>query len=106
LWGQAHTTEIPREEESMIPDITAPKDHDIVVVGPGNWGSGKTLKEATNNARRFGPVRQGEYEAWFVPEGSGVDMMGYHERHRECDICQIIVHATKFEKAEQKGAKK
>jgi len=72
-------------------DITAPEKHSVIAVGPNIWGKGKTLREAVTQARKFGPMKEGRYSAYVVPEDSICDEMAYIERHRDCKDCQQIV---------------
>ena len=76
-------------------ETIAAKGHTILVIGPFIWGTGKTLDAAKKQARRFGKIEKGNYEAWQVPEGTQVDDMGRFSTHRDCPDCKQLVSIKK-----------
>ena len=79
----------------MQPAIKAPDNHTVLVIAPFLWGKGDTLADAIKAARRYGKVRQGEYEAWFAPPDVALNQMGTFYVHHDCQVCQQIIAPKK-----------
>lgn len=81
-------------------EIVAAPGHDILVVGPYCWGTGKTFQEAFRKAKKeektwIGPLT-GNWVAYQVPEGTGVTERGTYFRcnpSKNCKECGEIIRS-------------
>lgn len=69
-----------------------PHGHEIIVMAPNIWGRGKDLNAAMKNCEAQNGHRslKGNWIAVLVPEGTGVDDMGYTRRFHGCPDCRRI----------------